>query len=106
MTCLRCGSETPAGAQFCPACGFSLSDATPAAPAKSGSQDPLEQAMLEVKRAAKELANATAQFSKRAAATADKAARDPSGTAKRAVERVKKEVDGAVADLSDLLRKL
>jgi hypothetical protein len=47
-----------------------------------------------------------AKLSKRVAATAGTAAKDPSGTAKKAADRVKKEVDGALEDLSELLKEL
>jgi hypothetical protein len=59
-----------------------------------------------VKRAAKDLGDATAKLSKRVAATAGSAAKDPSGTAKKAAERVKKDIDEALTELSALLNQL
>ncbi|MGD0250276.1 MAG: zinc ribbon domain-containing protein, partial [Thermoplasmata archaeon] len=104
--CIRCGTEVPVGAKYCPACGFACSPSSTEGSSGSSSRDPLELALLEAKRAAKDLAEAMAKLSKRVAATAGTAAKDPSGTAKKAADRVKKEVDGALEDLSELLKEL
>jgi cell division septum initiation protein DivIVA len=106
MECLRCGSEVPERAAFCPSCGFALTGggSVPSAPSKN--RDAVDDVLREARRAVQDLAAVTAKLSKQVASTAGAAARDPSGTARRATRRAKKEIDEALADLSETLKKL
>jgi hypothetical protein len=66
----------------------------------------LDQAVTDAKRAAKDLASATAQIARRLAAKADRAAKDPSGSAKRGARRVAAELDKARSEIEKILNDL
>jgi hypothetical protein len=99
MQCEECGKEIPPGSPTCPACGhFAM---------PRGANSPtLDDAVSEVKRAAKEFAAATASLSRHVVAKAGDAAKDPTGTAKRATRRAAEELDKAARDVERILRDL
>lgn len=66
----------------------------------------LTDAVTEAKRAAKELAQATASLSREVLAKAKGAAKDPSATAHRVGERVARELDAASKEIDRILRKI
>ena len=111
MYCSQCGRELPGDTATCPACGFS-----PAAPPSSAgawstpppspSSDPVEEILNETRKAARELANATARLSKRLVKEARTATKDPSGSAKKAVKRVAQELDSAAKEIDRILKDL
>ncbi len=97
--CQQCGRELPAGSVTCPSChsrvgGFAASDIS------------LDAVVIEVRRAAKELAAASSQLAQHVAAKADRAAKDPSGSAKRGARRVAKELDKVRAEIEKILHDL
>lgn len=111
MFCQQCGHEIPSGATACPGCGFVPLAPPPVGPAAAvppspGSSDPVEQILSETKRAAKELAEASARLSKRLVAKAQTAAKDPTGSAKRAAQKVAKELDSAAREIDRILKEL
>lgn len=97
-SCRWCGGALPAGAAFCPACGrpFNL----PATPA-----DPVEEALREAKRAAKELAAATARVSEYVLAKAKSAAADPPGAARKVLKRAADDLEAARRQVEQALRE-
>jgi alkylhydroperoxidase/carboxymuconolactone decarboxylase family protein YurZ len=68
--------------------------------------DPLKDAVRDTKRAAKDLAGATATLSKHLLRTATVAAKTPTASARRAATRVAKELDSAAKDIERILRDL
>ena len=111
MYCSQCGHGLPTNAATCPACGFS-----PAAPASSPgpwttpppapSSDPVDEILHETRKAARELADATARLSKRLMREARTAAKDPSGSAKKAAKKVAQELDSAAKEIDRILKDL
>ena len=99
MYCAQCGKELPASAVTCPACG-SPSASVP----RSG--DTIDQVLNDTKRAAKELAEATAKLSRRLVEKAQTAAKEPRASAKKAAKRVAKELDSAAKEIDRILRDL
>lgn len=65
-----------------------------------------EEALGETKRAAKDLAAATARLTKRLLSKADEAAKEPSATVKKAAHRVAQELDAMSKEIDKLLRDL
>lgn len=113
MYCSQCGKELPVSATTCPACGYSSAPPPPSAagsgatvppPAPSG--DPVEQVLDETRKAARELADATARLSKRLVKEARTAAKDPPGSAKKAAKKVAQELDSAAKEIDRILRNL
>jgi hypothetical protein len=70
------------------------------------SANELEQALGETKRAAKDLAVATARLTKHLLSKAETAARNPSGSATKAAKRVAKELDAASEEIERILKDL
>ena len=68
--------------------------------------DTLNQALYEAKRAAKDLASASANLSKRLLARAEGAAKDPEGSAKKATRLVAKELEAAAKEVDRILKNL
>lgn len=66
----------------------------------------VEQALAETKRAAKDLAEATARLTKRLLAKADTAAKDPAGSVEKAVKTVAHELDSLTKEIDRLLKKV
>lgn len=110
MYCSQCGKELPTNATVCPSCGFSLgapryfSTGPSATPPPSA--DPVELILNETKKAARELADATARLSKRLVEKAQTAAKDPTGSAKKAAKTVAKELDSAAKEIDRILKEL
>ena len=68
--------------------------------------DTLNQALSEAKRAAKDLASASAKLSKRLLAKAEGAAKDPEGSARKATRLVAKELEAAAREVDRILKGL
>lgn len=68
--------------------------------------DPLEDAIRETKKAAKDLALATTKLTRHLLRTAQAAARNPSASAKKAADRAAKELGEAARDVERIIRKL
>jgi hypothetical protein len=68
--------------------------------------DELEEALGEAKKAAKDLARSSAELARRLLAKAERAARDPRGSAKRAARTTAKELESAAREIDQLLKKL
>lgn len=68
--------------------------------------DTLNDALHEVKRAAKDLASASAKLSKRLVVKAERAAKDPEGSARKATRAVAKELDAAAREIDRILKGL
>jgi hypothetical protein len=68
--------------------------------------DSLDDVLRETKRAAKDLATASAKLSKHLLSKAESAARDPSGAAKKVGDRVAKELDAASREIDRILKDL
>ncbi len=68
--------------------------------------DTLEQALGEAKKAAKDLARASARLTRKLLARADRAAKDPKGTVKSATHRAAKELEAASREIDELLKRL
>lgn len=98
MLCEACREEIPSGSPTCPACGRL------AMPGKS--PPPLDDAIAEVKHAAKDLARASAVLSRRVVAKAGAAARDPTRSATRATRKVAQELDRAAKEVDRILRQI
>jgi len=69
-------------------------------------EDSLKEAIEATRRAAKELAVASANLTKRVAGKADAAAHDPSGSAKKVAHRVAKELDRVAQEIDRILDDL
>ena len=114
MYCSQCGHELPTNATACPACGYSSVGTSPPpaaasstnAPPPPSSGDTVDQILTETKKAAHELADASARLSKRLVARAQTAAKDPTGSAKKAAKRVAKELDAAAKEIDRILKSL
>ncbi len=103
MFCAQCGKELPPNATACPACGF-VSTGTDARPGPA--TETLEQILKETKRAAHELAQASARLSTRLVEKAQTAAREPKASAKRAAHQVAQELDAAAREIDRLLKEI
>jgi len=103
MYCVQCGKEIPAGSPTCPACGF---NAMPGARGGSGGTVSFDQAVRELRSAARDLARSARGFSKRVGAEAQKAADDPAGAARRAARKAAQELDHAASEVERVLRDL
>ncbi len=68
--------------------------------------DTLEDALGEAKKAARELASASARLSKALIDKAESAARNPQGTARKATKAVAHELDSAAKEINRILRDL
>jgi len=68
--------------------------------------DEMTEMLRDTKRAAKDLAKATARLSKKLLSRAEAAAKDPSGSAKKVGHRVSKELDAATREIERVLRDL
>jgi uncharacterized Zn finger protein (UPF0148 family) len=101
MFCQSCGKEIPPGAVQCPACGASVPQHPVGAEPAS-----LRQLLEETRRAAHDLAQSSAELTKRVASKVDTAAKNPSESAKRAVQRVAKELDAAAHEIEQILKDL
>lgn len=66
----------------------------------------LNDALYEAKRAAKDLASASAKLSRRLLTKAEDAARDPEGSARKATRLVAKELDAAAREIERILNDL
>ncbi len=113
MYCSQCGKELPANTTTCPACGFPSTSSPPppvgastSAPPSSPPGDTVDQVLNETRKAARELADATARLSKRLVQKAQIAAKDPRGSTKKAARRVAKELDAAANEIDQILKKL
>jgi len=69
-------------------------------------EDSLKEAIDATRRAAKELATASARLTKSVLEKADIAAKDPTGSAKKVARRVAKELDEATQDIERILKDL
>ena len=104
MYCYNCGKAVPAGAASCPACGVVVLQPPPT---RSGAAPgPVEGAVTDLRRAAKELAGAAQRLSDRVAAEAEQAAKDPAASARRITRRVADDVQHLAQDVDRLLEKL
>ncbi len=65
----------------------------------------LEEALGEARRAAKDLAAATARLTKRVLAHADRAAKAPSASLQKAAHRVAEELESMSKEIDRLLKK-
>jgi hypothetical protein len=65
-----------------------------------------EQALGEARKAAKDLARASAQLTRRLLAKAERAAKDPRGSAERAARTAAKELESAAREVDQILKKL
>lgn len=106
MYCSQCGKELPANITTCPACGFSTGTAAPTAPPPPSSGDAFDQILNDTKKAAHELADATARLSKRLVEKAQTAAKEPAASAKKAAKTVAKELDSAAKEIERILKEL
>jgi len=68
--------------------------------------DTLEAALGEAKKAAQELARASAELTRRLLGKAEQAAKDPRASVGRATRRVARELDAAAREIDELLKKL
>jgi cell division septum initiation protein DivIVA len=68
--------------------------------------DTFDEAVRDTKDAAKQLAAAATQLSKRLLDKAEIAARDPKGSAKKVARRVAKELDAASREIDRILKEL
>lgn len=68
--------------------------------------DTFEEALRETKKAAQDLARATAKLTRRLLEKAEGAAKDPRGSAKRAARTTAKGLESAARDVDELLKKL
>ncbi len=66
----------------------------------------LEQALGETKKAAKDLAVATARLTKRILHKADRAAQNPTASVEKAARKVAKELDAMAKEIDRLLKDL
>jgi cell division septum initiation protein DivIVA len=103
MFCAQCGKEIPSGSPTCPACG---AFAVPPGPARATRSPTVDEAVAQLKGAAKDLARSAQELSKRVAVEARKAADDPTGSAKRATRKVADELDNAARTIERVLRDL
>jgi hypothetical protein len=101
MYCQNCGKEIPSGAYTCTACGAVVPGSH-----RGSSVPSVHQLVQETRRAARELASATANLSRHLASRAESAARDPSGSAKKVAHRVAKELDAAADEIDRILKDL
>ncbi len=69
-------------------------------------KETLTDALNDAKRAAKDLAAASAKLSKRLIVKAERAAKDPEGSARRATKAVAKELDSAAKEIDRILKNL
>ncbi len=103
MYCAQCGKELPSKMSACPACGFVTTGAR-AAPGPA--TETLEQILKETKRAAHELAQASARLSTRLVEKAQTAAKEPKATAKKAAHQVAQELDAVAREIDRLLKEI
>jgi signal transduction histidine kinase len=68
--------------------------------------DDLQHALGESKRAAKDLAVASARLTKQLLKKAEAATKDPSGSASRAAKKVAEELDAAAKEIERILKDL
>lgn len=68
--------------------------------------DTFSALLSETKRAAKDLASASAELSKRLLSKAETAAKDPKGSAQKATRLVVKELDAAAKEVERILKDL
>jgi cell division septum initiation protein DivIVA len=102
MYCQQCGKELPTGSLTCSSCGFaSAPPPPPHAPPAS-----FDDLVSETKHAAKDLAKATSELSKRLVSKAQTAAKDPSGSAKKVAHRAADELESAAREIDRILQKL
>jgi ABC-type transporter Mla subunit MlaD len=101
MYCQNCGKELAPGAASCGACGAGV----PGHPT-GGEAASLSQLLEETRRAARDLAQSSAELTKRLASRADAVRRDPKGSAKKAVDRAAKELDAAAHEVERILKDL
>lgn len=66
----------------------------------------VERALAETKRAAKDLAGATARLTKHLLEKADDAAKNPAGSVHKAVKTVARELDSMSKEIERLLKEL
>jgi len=69
-------------------------------------EESLKDALEKTRRAAKDLASASAKLAKRAVSKAEAAGRYPSGSAKKVANRVAKELDAAAKEVERILHDL
>jgi hypothetical protein len=69
-------------------------------------EDSLKEAVEATRRAAKDLASASARLTKRVLDRAETAAHEPSATAKKAAHRVAQELDAAAKEIDRILKDL
>ena len=103
MYCAHCGKEIPAGSPTCPACGF---NAMGGSPGRGSPHVSFEDALAEVRRAAKDLGRSAERLSRQASTQARKAAKDPTGTARRGARKAAQELQRVADDVERLLRDL
>jgi hypothetical protein len=68
--------------------------------------DTLEAALGEARKAAQELARASAKLTRRLVDKAERAAQDPRGSVERAAKRAAKELDAAAREIDELLKRI
>lgn len=103
MYCAQCGREIPAGSPTCPACGFNAMGATAG---RGSGRVTFEEALAEVRRAAKDLGRSAERLSRQVSSEARKAAKDPTGTARRGARKAAEELHRVADDVERLLRDL
>jgi ABC-type nitrate/sulfonate/bicarbonate transport system substrate-binding protein len=68
--------------------------------------DTLEAALGEAKKAAQELARASARLTRRLLGGAERAAQNPRDSVERAARRAAKELEAAAREIDELLKKI
>lgn len=101
MYCQNCGKEIASGAYSCASCGAVVPKSH-----RGSASTSVHQLVQETRRAARELASATAKLSRGLASKAESAASDPSGAAKKVAHRVAKELDAAAEEIDRILKDL
>jgi len=69
-------------------------------------EDTLEAALGEAKKAAQDLARASAKLTRRMLGKAERAAKDPRGSVERATRRAAKELEAAAREIDEILKKI
>ena len=70
------------------------------------SDETLEEALGETKKAAQELVRASAELTRRLLGKAERAAKDPKASVERAARRAAQELDAAAREIERLLKEI
>jgi len=69
-------------------------------------EESLEEALGEAKKAAQDLVRASAQLTRRLLDRAQRAAKDPRGSVERAARSAAKELEAAAREVNEILKKI